>query len=65
MLKHINKTELTMLGHNFEACISQIDRLEKGRMFHTSIVAVTVGSSTWRLWLGRVNTRSLAALPGK
>lgn len=39
----VNKTELTRLQRNFEACAEQIGSLEKAKTSHPSVMALTVG----------------------
>ncbi len=41
--KIINKAELTRLQRNFEACVAQLDHLEKEKTSRPSILAITVG----------------------
>ena len=41
--KIINKAELTRLQRNFEACIQEIDMLEKAKTSAASVIAITIG----------------------
>ena len=41
--KIINKTELTRLQRNFEACVNEIDMLEKSRTTNATIASIIVG----------------------